>query len=854
MVQTFVKRPTSPLHFEPLLPEVEDILCPGSDDEADEDEREKKRLRIEILGKQYLEGRPLLIQTAGLRGPFDRGWVNPWAKRRAGQAVDIDRFSEASGAADRLIHDQGEFHATVVTSKRRSIVETDVGHLRSKAGTEDLWEEPEPKRRRNEETARPNGFIDAHSRPTSIIDSREDVREEWLRKDRDYVHSHSRTGRASPSPTPLGGPRDRPIEAFVPLREPSQERRASSKRLGSERHRPSDILPTFESAAINNRPTTTDFLSRPIQNGSNSRQTRRNPAAHERQGSLFRSYGNSVNGHEEEKQSTEEAARGAIPPKDRMFKAANLPLDSRSRHSPDPGTPTPSRLAPYVSDIVSTVAATSAGLAASSKAPKPSPHAAPSTKHLPEFKYRYSRKESSSPSVREKPSLSRNHMQGDVRARSTSTSSSGSSEFAEAFEAAQAKAASGSSHSHPSSPVVPRPETKSIRKNTQAMRRLTFTTSGEPKIAESRRPSRPNSSSSAAAPSATGDRRQGLKSQRSDGENQNQKASTKSSDRSLTNGNRSRNSLVLPEAQIVPDPPIQLAQGPSTGLMETDKQSPEFVSLEEEDSYFDLSTQAAVLKAQRAFNDEILSPLKVSPHQPEQSREFLSKSKPGSVYTTPSLNGYQKRDTHRKSVKHEPQDDEEPMSTQAIADAISPFAVTTIKKRPSLSSKRASFVPSPSKKRKSSSPALAISPNPSPTFHKPLSLATTPSNSQTKPSPPMPLSHPKTTSKPPSSLTSFSMLPNGTLPSTSNLQDGQQQLQQDFDISLPLDPFSTPFATARGNSQQQKGSYDLDAAIEEAGSFLGNWDVEAEARKEGSKAGKGEVGKRGVLSVGKEKS
>ncbi len=100
-------------------------------------------------------------------------------------------------------------------------------------------------------------------------------------------------------------------------------------------------------------------------------------------------------------------------------------------------------------------------------------------------------------------------------------------------------------------------------------------------------------------------------------------------------------------------------------------------------------------------------------------------------------------------------------------------------------------------------------------------------------------------------LTSFSILPNGTMTDSSSIfQDGQQS-QHEFDVSLPLDPFGTPFGTANGNGDQSHGSWDLNAAIEEAGSFLGDWDVEAEARKEGTERRKREVGVKGILSVGK---
>lgn len=86
--------------------------------------------------------------------------------------------------------------------------------------------------------------------------------------------------------------------------------------------------------------------------------------------------------------------------------------------------------------------------------------------------------------------------------------------------------------------------------------------------------------------------------------------------------------------------------------------------------------------------------------------------------------------------------------------------------------------------------------------------------------------------------------------SSSILQDGQQS-QHDFGISLPLDPFATPLATAKRNGDQSNGNWDLSVAIEEAGSFLGDWDVEAEARKEGKERRKMEVGVKGILSVGK---
>lgn len=387
------------------------------------------------------------------------------------------------------------------------------------------------------------------------------------------------------------------------------------------------------------------------------------------------------------------------------------------------------------------------------------------------------------------------------------------------------------------------------------MRRLTFSASGEPRVAGSRTSSRPGSNSSATgAPSLVPKHEDS----RSDGPQDAtliRKQSTKSSDIFLTNKSQSRNSIVLPEAQVLSDAPIQLAQipsGSSTNLLETDIQSPNFISLDEEDSYLDLSTQAAMLKAQSRFKDEMLSG---SPVHARWGTTKLAGTKPFEERITPLANGdSRKRNAGRRPIKTEPEN-EEPMSTQAIADAISPFVVTTVKKRAPQLKTRAGSVPSPTRNDSPSRAPIHI-PDilPTDTFHKPLSMSTTPSNSQQEPPSPIPLSHPHTNSKPPSSSTSFSILPNGTLNSTSLLQDGQQP-QQVFDITVPLDPFGTPFGTAYGTADghRQPSSWDMNAAIDEAGSFLGDWDVENEARKEGSSRRKkeSETGPRGILAGGK---
>ncbi|KAI5923738.1 hypothetical protein F4810DRAFT_191222 [Camillea tinctor] len=64
----------------PIPSNPDDIICPGSDDELDHAAKVSKRLRYEEQGLRYLQGKPLRILSASLRGPFESssGWQNPW--------------------------------------------------------------------------------------------------------------------------------------------------------------------------------------------------------------------------------------------------------------------------------------------------------------------------------------------------------------------------------------------------------------------------------------------------------------------------------------------------------------------------------------------------------------------------------------------------------------------------------------------------------------------------------------------------------------------------------------------------------------------------------------------------------
>jgi hypothetical protein len=180
------------------------------------------------------------------------------------------------------------------------------------------------------------------------------------------------------------------------------------------------------------------------------------------------------------------------------------------------------------------------------------------------------------------------------------------------------------------------------------------------------------------------------------------KESTKSSDLLTSDENRSRNSVILPEAQVAAGAPFQPSQRPSgssTNLLETDRPLPKYPSLDEGDSYANLSTQAAFIKAQRSFKDDVLSSLKASPTKITEKR--LAASRPAVPGSTPKANGGRPRDTSSQWEKASWQDNdnEEPMSTQAMIDEMSPFAITTVKKRPPALNERTSFAPTPTREK-----------------------------------------------------------------------------------------------------------------------------------------------------------
>ncbi|KAM0802953.1 hypothetical protein BDR22DRAFT_841008 [Usnea florida] len=853
MVQTFIRRPTSPLVYEPLYTPPEDVLYPGSEEEATADEREKKRLRVETQGQQYLKGRPLFIQSAGLRGPFGKDWVNPWASKKRKYGIDdIRRFPQAETAA---IERHLPVEAGPSTAKRRPVAVSGYGSLdyesdsEASVGTEEHeQEEHKAKRRRHAELDEPPGGHESQRKYDLAISAPGGKRHRWLKTEKAYPATRIKKHTRSTTPTPVAKPRSTSHLTSSLHFEQLERAETSPHNLNDQRRLSPSKQQVLHLNGTNASITSTTEKKVGLGNvevaASDLDQEGLDPAnsmsAVIRERSLTRADIVTRNGYDAVKRLSQQAVRRAEL-EDGQLQAKKLSEEAIARAiRGDLKKPT-SRLTPYVSEVVlGNDAASSAALkAVKAPKPQPSPHVAPPSTYHPEFRYRYTRKGSSSSTSPQRAPFVDAPEQLQTRPRTDSSSSSGSSAFAEALEAAQGKAASKSfASSKSSSPPIEGRETKSIKKNRQALRRLTFTPSGGAKVTQARTSSRPSSSSSVAGPAkaplhSSNDPPSLLR------------TSTKSSARSLTNANGSRNSIILPEAQsdpIIRPPLAQVPSGPSTTLLETDKPSLEVPSFDEGDSYLGLSTQAAVLKAQRSFQAEVVSALTPRHLKTEKSSPTGSPSRLAEI--TPTARRRQETEAaNAQLIKASGSDDEEPMSTQEMVDSISPFAITTIKKRPQAVQNRTSLIPSPTILRKTKSPPAATFFPESPTesafrAHSPgmsTSPTSTPSPSPEKSPPPPPLSHPATNSKPPSSLTSFSILPNGTLTETSLYQqDGQQQQDiPEYDISLPLDPFG--FDDDGGNGDAQGGNWDLNAAIEEAGSFLGDWNVEAEARKEGRK-------------------
>ncbi|GFF81618.1 hypothetical protein IFM61606_07556 [Aspergillus udagawae] len=197
----------------------------GSDEELDEADWSAQRQRIERLAESYLNGTPLFILSASLRGPFDRDWVNPWKKsrRRVPSLGHRDSRPTRDTAAEEIVIQEtnsrkrrryhelqdirgtdspvGLSHLHVPSSPRNEDLQTkSKSPLSSRPPSEkrsqvSMASQPSPKR--SMPWARLSGLQGQGREPSPFVSNDAP----WLKKDRVWINSRNVDPPTSPTTT-----------------------------------------------------------------------------------------------------------------------------------------------------------------------------------------------------------------------------------------------------------------------------------------------------------------------------------------------------------------------------------------------------------------------------------------------------------------------------------------------------------------------------------------------------------------------------------------------------------------------------------------------------------------------------
>ena len=855
MVLTFAKRAVSLLHFEPLLPSPEEILCPGSSDEEDDLQGHRdKRQRIEAVGKKCLEGRPPFILTAGLRGPFEKEWKNPWAKKRRDRRnistiplhKEVYRIpSKRAPETARPIVSPGPRNprAAEKTVESPDSIRS-CSPVRATAATKRQSREPavsyetlgnnttypaycdHPTNHSIHTAQRDESEIDHHggNRDQSVPAAHTGYTdaEAWLRSDADYLRRVQRIQERSPTPTPVAKARmGTPMKSVPPA---TSRRMSPPPRMfhgDNTRFPPSNSIIHTGFTPVN-RSTLTSFdlesesrsspcLKKRIPNIRPKRISNKDCGDTDsriiREMSLARADIITQQGFLEAKRLSQEAAEQA-----QLSTGGLKPDTSKQQIEPHSIGPTTVMIegtdnaANVAEDFIASEVRTGKMHKPVSKIIARSPHVLPPSSHLPEFRYRFA-------------------------GQRPSSSSSNSSSIAEEFQ--------------------PVKEISLSKSQAKVVRRLSFTPNGTVKGREMKRSSKDTSASAVSSSrNSPLQRAEGIPDDQPHEEADTGANPSQQLIASLqATGNKSTTSGELPEAQIVPNQPGRLPQepsGPSTNVLETDRQSPvKFPSMEEAVADSQWCTQAAVLRAQQSFQESVLTPVQRlegnsrSPaRQKTQANCTSTVARPGKPSSTPLLPRHQTKGILSNDLSPTASSyNEPPMSTQEMIDAVSPFPLTTVKK-PRIKH-RASFAPSPNVYKGAtnngtfvefSNPKdLDMSTSPEEEVHfrsrdKPPTLrngsALTPILQSRNPRVGLSGGASATTYRTPALRKDPSTIPSVTHPTpTASV------------ISYSIAPNGTLTEVFQQDGQEFEIDWDLEAAIEDAGSFLGTWDVDKEVKK-----------------------
>lgn len=172
------RRPASPLSLEIYSPTADDIDSDrilGSDDEQDESALRVRRQRIEKLADAYLQGSPLFILSASLKGPFEDGWVNPWRKTR-GQERSERLIEESVGPVVQETERRCQRH--VYESREQSEVRSE--RIQSGAGQKKTQRSVQGTPKRTAAWVR-DTRLGSQLRDSSVA---KPTRDDWLKRDK----------------------------------------------------------------------------------------------------------------------------------------------------------------------------------------------------------------------------------------------------------------------------------------------------------------------------------------------------------------------------------------------------------------------------------------------------------------------------------------------------------------------------------------------------------------------------------------------------------------------------------------------------------------------------------------------
>ncbi|KAI9930503.1 hypothetical protein ASPWEDRAFT_39392 [Aspergillus wentii DTO 134E9] len=210
-----LRRPASPLSLEVCPLSTSDLDSDGfigSDDEQDEPARTAQRQRIEKLAEAYLQGTPLFILSASLKGPFEKNWVNPWKKNRK-RTTNAERHQEAE-PEDLVIQETDprkrkhvyDLQEEPQESRSSSIVRPQPASTHSHRGEAKKQKHQKPrKENHSRESASTHGtpkralpWSDSTSRLEDVTTSK-DKDTSWLKKDRKQIGFHDFDPPTSPT-------------------------------------------------------------------------------------------------------------------------------------------------------------------------------------------------------------------------------------------------------------------------------------------------------------------------------------------------------------------------------------------------------------------------------------------------------------------------------------------------------------------------------------------------------------------------------------------------------------------------------------------------------------------------------